>query len=506
MKKKSIFSSLIIVIMVIITAATLSIEGIIMGKIITSISKLNWDSFKLNLLILLLLILINFTSSNIAFILNYDIGMNKFINYKNEIFKRDIKNNDSINISNYTTDAESLYSNRFMLKINALNLFFTMFFAMLSIIYINFKLLPVAIFGASLPLLVPILFGKKIQERSIIFNQNYNSYQKYIGRKIDEKDEYIRYKVEDKLIEEKSLIEKEHEKNRKDLKSISTLSNISSQNMGSLSFILVFFAGGIFAFRGEIEVGSIISLIQLMNYLVDPIVALSSIISMYNESKPLYEKMKKKLSTPLKKEKKINLNPPYNLKLENISFSYNKDKKILDNFSKEFEYGKKYLLKGESGRGKSTLAKIIAGELKPDHGQVLLNNNDIYTFDFRDYILYIDQKPVIIDANLFENIKFYRNKLDNKIDLNLFNINKKLSDKVSTNDGISGGEMMRISLLRSLLNPRDIMIYDEPIASLDDYNSKIIIERLLSLKQTVIIISHKMTKEDLEKFDEIIDI
>ena len=79
--------------MVIITAATLSIEGIIMGKIITSISKLNWDSFKLNLLILLLLILINFTSSNIAFILNYDIGMNKFINYKNEIFKRDIKNN-----------------------------------------------------------------------------------------------------------------------------------------------------------------------------------------------------------------------------------------------------------------------------------------------------------------------------------------------------------------------------------------------------------------------------
>lgn len=281
-----------------------------------------------------------------------------------------------------------------------------MFFAMLSIIYINFKLLPVAIFGASLPLLVPFLFGKKTQERSIRFNQNYNSYQKYIGRKIDEKDEYKRYKVEDKLIEEKSLIEKEHEKNRKDLKSISTLSNISSQNMGSLSFILVFFAGGMFAFRGEIEVGSIISLIQLMNYLVDPIVALSSIVSMYNESKPLYEKMKKKLSTPLKKEKIINLNPPYNLKLENVSFSYNKDKKINDNFSKEFEYGKKYLLKGESGRGKSTLAKIIAGELKPDHGQVLLNNNDIFTFDFRDYILYIDQKPVIIDANLFENIKF----------------------------------------------------------------------------------------------------
>ena len=242
-----------------------------------------------------------------------------------------------------------------------------------------------------------------------------------------------------------------------------------------------------------------------MNYIVDPVIALSSLISLYNESRPIYENIKKLLDEKQKGKKAFGLTYPINLFAKNISFAY-EDKKIIEDFNYEFSYGKKYLIKGESGKGKSTLAKILCGEISPDKGEILLNGLDIKDFDFRDYILYVDQKPTIIDGNLEDNIKFYRNKLDNKIDLNLFNINKKLSDKVSTNDGISGGEMMRISLLRSLLNPRDIMIYDEPIASLDDYNSKIIIERLLSLKQTVIIISHKMTKEDLEKFDEIIDI
>ncbi|MDU3199166.1 MAG: ATP-binding cassette domain-containing protein [Anaerococcus hydrogenalis] len=49
----------------------------------------------------------------------------------------------------------------------------------------------------------------------------------------------------------------------------------------------------------------------------------------------------------------------------------------------------------------------------------------------------------------------------------MFNINKKSSDKISKDDGLSGGEMMRISLLRSLVKTRPIMIYDEPTAALD---------------------------------------
>lgn len=113
------------------------------------------------------------------------------------------------------------------------------------------------------------------------------------------------------------------------------------------------------------------------------------------------------------------------------------------------------------------MAKILCGEISSNKGEILLNGKDIKDFDFRDYILYIDEKPNIIDGDLKDNINFYRKKKDKKIDLTLFNINKKSSDKISKDDGLSGGEMMRISLLRSLVKTRPIMIYDEPTAALD---------------------------------------
>lgn len=504
-KSKSLIAYSLIILLLIFTSSSLSLIGIFMGKVITSISNLNMGEFKSNLIKLAFLVLINFISSNLAFRLNYRMGMKKFIGLKNELFKKDLKNNKEINIANYTTNTENLYANRFMVKINAINLALTMFFAVISIIYINFKLLPIAIIGASLPILIPLLLGKNIQEKSRKFNEFYDFYQKYIGRKLDQKNEYLRYKVEDKLIDEKSRIEFDHEKNRKDLKNINTFSNISSQSLGSISYILIFIFGGLLAFKGEIEVGSIISVVQLMNYIVDPIIALSSFISMYNESKPIYENIKNILNQKERKKKSLDLSYPIDLSAKNISFSY-ENKKIIDDFNFNFSYGNKYLIRGESGKGKSTLAKILCGEISPNKGEIFLNGENIKDFDYRDYILYVDQKPNIIDESLEDNINFYRKKRDKKIDLSVFNIDKKLSDKISKNEGLSGGEMMRISILRSLVETRPIMIYDEPTAALDGKNSKEVLEKLLSLDQTVIIITHKIDEEILNKFDEIIEI
>ena len=80
-----------------------------------------------------------------------------------------------------------------------------------------------------------------------------------------------------------------------------------------------------------------------------------------------------------------------------------------------FFYGNKYLIRGESGKGKSTLAKIICGEISPNKGEILLNGESIKDFDYRDYILYVDQKPNIIDGSLEDNINFYRKKRDKKL-------------------------------------------------------------------------------------------
>ncbi|MFQ9998873.1 MAG: hypothetical protein ACLRVH_07065, partial [Anaerococcus obesiensis] len=155
-KSKTFTTYLLIILMLVLTSSSLSLIGIFMGKVVTAISNLDMGQFKSNLFKLGLLVLVNFLSSNLAFRLNYRLGMEKFIYLKNELFKKDLENTGEINIANYTTNIENIYANRFMVKINTINLALTMFFAVISIIYINYKLLPVAVIVASLQLLIPL--------------------------------------------------------------------------------------------------------------------------------------------------------------------------------------------------------------------------------------------------------------------------------------------------------------------------------------------------------------
>lgn len=134
-------------------------------------------------------------------------------------------------------------------------------------------------------------------------------------------------------------------------------------------------------FKGEIEIGAILAVVQLMNYLVDPVIALSSLMNMYKEAKPLYDRVQALITSPIVKEEKLQLYEPISLTAQNINFTYG-DRPMLEDFSYVFSPGKKYLIKGESGSGKSTLAKILAGELAPNRGEVLINDKDITTFDY----------------------------------------------------------------------------------------------------------------------------
>lgn len=179
-KSKTFATYLIIILMLVFTSSSLSLIGIFMGKVVTSISKLNMGEFKLNLIKLALLVLVNFLSSNLAFRLNYRLGMEKFINLKNELFKKDLKNSGEINIANYTTNIENVYTNRFMVKINVINLTLTMFFAVISIVYIKYKLLPISIIGASLPLLIPPIFLGEISKKNLENLMNFMTFIKNI--------------------------------------------------------------------------------------------------------------------------------------------------------------------------------------------------------------------------------------------------------------------------------------------------------------------------------------
>jgi ABC-type multidrug transport system fused ATPase/permease subunit len=231
----------------------------------------------------------------------------------------------------------------------------------------------------------------------------------------------------------------------------------------------------------------------------------------------IYNYLSTSINAP-NKSKKSKLSNLQNLKFENIYFSYDNEKNIINNLNFNINKNDLIGIKGRSGSGKTTLIHIITGLLYPKKGKVVLNKKFNYKNKKLNFGL-VSQKPFILNDTLKRNIAFGLE--DKKIDeikvkklIKLMELND-LSDKsskvldyvISENaSNISLGQAQRISIARCLYFNPDILILDEPTSSLDKKNENIIFNILKKLKskKTIILVSHN---QNIYKFcSKIIDL
>lgn len=210
----------------------------------------------------------------------------------------------------------------------------------------------------------------------------------------------------------------------------------------------------------------------------------------------------------------IEINEINSIELINIKHENIKTKDI----SLQFHRGKKYLIKGESGIGKSTLVDIIAGLLKPESGIVKFNNQDISGIkNINDKVSYCDQGNTLFNLSVFDNITIGNKdrdinlvkKIASSLDIDKIHISHDdiLEYEIrESGKNLSGGQKQRISIARTLYRMSDILIFDEPTSALDKINEKKVIEYILSasIGKIVIFISHTNNHDGL--FDEIINL
>ncbi|WP_288551686.1 MULTISPECIES: ATP-binding cassette domain-containing protein [Enterococcus] len=200
------------------------------------------------------------------------------------------------------------------------------------------------------------------------------------------------------------------------------------------------------------------------------------------------------------------------IRIENLSFGYDANLPILENFSLDIKKGGKYLLTGDSGSGKSTLLKILIGDLEGYSGEIKVDGHQLIDVDSHSFIQYIDQDNYLFNTSYKENVALWNNYANTEIAEAL---NKAAADfvddidKVVENNGtnLSGGQKQRIGLARAFIQKKSVILFDEGTSSLDKKNTLLIENLLLEDNElTVVMVSHHPLEENIHKFDQIISI
>lgn len=200
------------------------------------------------------------------------------------------------------------------------------------------------------------------------------------------------------------------------------------------------------------------------------------------------------------------------IRIENLSFGYDANLPILENFNLDIKKGGKYLLTGDSGSGKSTLLKILIGDLEGYSGEIKVDGHQLMDVDSHSFIQYIDQDNYLFNTSYKENVALWNNYANTEIAEAL---NKAAADfvddidKVVENNGtnLSGGQKQRIGLARAFIQKKSVILFDEGTSSLDKKNTLLIENLLLEDNElTVVMVSHHPLAENIHKFDQIISI
>lgn len=195
------------------------------------------------------------------------------------------------------------------------------------------------------------------------------------------------------------------------------------------------------------------------------------------------------------------------LRLDTLSFAYRPGEPVLADLNLQVEPGAAIAIVGPSGGGKSTLLRLLSGQLAPDAGRIEINGvalSDIDLPAWRERIGWMGQHPAVLATSLAENLRVARHDATESALTDALTFSgladwyASLPDGLETQLGeggrrLSGGQVRRLALARLALRPAELLLLDEPTASLDEDTEQLIVERLQQLRQgrTLVLLTHR---------------
>lgn len=201
------------------------------------------------------------------------------------------------------------------------------------------------------------------------------------------------------------------------------------------------------------------------------------------------------------------------LVFDGVTFGYAPDRPALAEVQMTIEPGEMLGVIGPSGAGKSTLAQLVLGLRTPAEGIVTVSGVDLRHVDrtwWTRRVAFVPQDAVLFTGTVAENIRFFRDDLDDAAlrraaeQANVLADIERLPLGFDTHLGergsqLSGGQRQRLSIARALVGDPELLVLDEPTSALDGQSEALIRETLAALhgRVTVVIIAHRMSTLDL---------
>ncbi|MCR2043287.1 ABC transporter ATP-binding protein/permease [Anaerosalibacter massiliensis] len=448
-------------------------------------------------------------------VLRYDI-FSKIINRNKENFHG---KNTSHYISLINNDLELIQRGYFLNFLNIIQAILSFFIATLGLLKLNTIIAVFILIISTIPIIVPYIFNNKLSTLKKSFSDSLSSLMKITKDFLLGFETIKSFNLQNTILCKYNKHNSNMEQSRYNFFSLNAMVNLIINLFSYLSYFIVLGIGTYLVIKDKTTVGTFVATIQLMEFISGPITNISYIIADFKSMLLIGNKIIKVVDENTLEDLGLKKNSFVNsIEFKNISFSYNQQNLALKNISFKIVKGQKVAIVGKSGCGKSTLINLLLKYYDNYTGDIFIDNINIKNINsesIHNLISVIHQDVFMFDTSFKNNLTLFKNYSEQDINkviniCKLYGLVNNLQNGINSNIGengyaISGGEKQRISIARALIRKSPILILDEATNSLDNKTSYLIENSLLNISDlTLISITHKFSKQLLEKYDLII--
>jgi ABC-type multidrug transport system fused ATPase/permease subunit len=511
-----------------LAGAALSIAAaFILEKVLNAVIEGNWELFVVMIWVVVGYIIVLVFVASLSALVEKKLIVSSIRDLRAEVQKgilsRDTEQYRGTNTADYisalTNDVKIIEENILAPLLNAIQ--YAILFVLAAVaLFIYSPIIGGVMLGfLVLMYLLPASLGGSIGKRQ----EAYSSGLSLFTLKL--KDQFMGYEVirSYRLVDQvKAIFSEQNKKLASSKYAVDKLLAISegiAQVIAAGSQITTMLVAGFLVLNGHMTAGSLLAILQLSGVFIQPVAVIMQCVPMIQGAKPVLNRLKE-LSIHLPSAFNGKVEPKFDkeIRFEEVSFGYLEDQPVLNQLNVSFERGKRYVLAGESGCGKSTIARLLGAEFSNYSGAICIDENELHEVDVDQLLTKIStihQGVFMFDESIKSNIDLHRSysKEEWARALNISGVDKFL-DKTEcgldspvgeSGSNLSGGQRQRIAVARALIERKPILILDEGTSAVDIQTAYDIENALLDVSDlTMITITHSFRPELLRRYDAIL--